>query len=132
MPESDELYEIVPPKYDFQASSTGPTNIKSNTEIETPDIYDRYKKLSHVLDEAYKQAIIGKGRERHDDGEYIENQHTLRTGRTHIGFLTGQAAKKIEEQVRLPLDRQKNELLGAINYCAFQVILINEKLGLDK
>ena len=89
---------------------------------------DRYLKLSDVLNEAYEQATEGKGRERHDDGEYIENQHTLRTGRTHVGFLTGQAAKKIEEQARLPLEQQKQELLGAIVYCAFQVILINEKL----
>jgi len=130
--ERHKSYTAVSPEYDLQASTTISTNTEPNTEIETPDIHDRYKKLSHVLNEAYEQAVIGKGCERHDDGEYIENQHTLRTGRTHTGFLTGQASKKIEEQVRLPLDRQKNELLGAINYCAFQIILINEKLGLDK
>lgn len=90
---------------------------------------ERYAKLEAVLDEAYTQATEGKGHERHDDGELIENQHTLRTGRTHIGFLTGQAAKKIEEQAGMSEpERKKQELLGAIVYCAFQIILLNEEI----
>ncbi|HDY89354.1 MAG TPA: hypothetical protein ENH82_14710 [bacterium] len=90
----------------------------------------RYAKLEAVLADAYIQATEGKGHERHDDGELIENQHTLRTGRTHPGFLTGQAAKKIEEQAGMDSpERKKQELLGAIIYCAFQIILLDKDIN---
>jgi len=93
------------------------------------NIDKRYKKLKEVLNEAYNQATKGKGHGRHDDGEMVENQHTLRTGRTHKGFCTGQAAKKIEEQVRFDTpEAKKKELLGAIVYLAFQIILLNEEI----
>jgi len=95
----------------------------------------RYMKLKEVLNGAYEQATVGKGHVRHDDGKPIENQHTLDIGRRHRGhggFLTGQAEKKIEEARNLEPEQAIKELLGAIVYCAFEIIILNEKEGLCK
>lgn len=82
-----------------------------------------YELLSDVLHRAYNQAAIGKGKERHANGEPFDEQ-VMQDGarRFGVGALLFQAFKKSEESQRLPLDRGVNELLGAIVYLAGAVI----------
>lgn len=83
-----------------------------------------YGDLAGVLREAYRQAAIGKGAERHAGaGEAFADQ-VMQDGakRFGVGALLFQAYKKSEESQRLPLDRGVNELLGAIVYLAGAVI----------
>jgi hypothetical protein len=83
-----------------------------------------------VLHRAREQAALGKGLERHATaGEAFEDQQIVQLGAwmgsTH--FEVGQACKKSLESTRLPPDRAVRELLGAINYLAAAVILIERK-----
>jgi len=82
-----------------------------------------YELLSDVLHRAYNQAAIGKGKERHANGEPFDEQ-VMQDGarRFGVGALLFQAFKKSEESQRLPLGRGVNELLGAIVYLAGAVI----------
>lgn len=95
-----------------------------------------YDSLRSVLDEAFAQASKGKGKERHaySDEEPFEKQPICEIC-TRLGSIDGalfQAVKKIYECKRLPSERAVNELLGAINYIAAAVILLEkEDLGSD-
>ena len=82
-----------------------------------------YELLAYVLERAYNQAALGKGKERHANGEPFDEQ-VMQDGarRFGVGALLFQAFKKSEESQRLPLDRGVNELLGAIVYLAGAVI----------
>lgn len=89
-----------------------------------------YASLRSVLDGAYEQATIGKGKERHvqQDSEKFEDQPICEMGR-RLGGPYGpcyQATKKIYEAIHLPPERAIPELYGAINYLAAAVILIRE------
>ena len=92
-----------------------------------------YEKLQDVLERAYQQAAIGKGKERHANNEPFHEQ-VMQTGAQRFGHgaLLFQAFKKSEESQRLPLDRAVNELLGAINYLAGAVIALESKKGEQK
>lgn len=84
-----------------------------------------YSELARVLDDAIAQAQDGKGRERHaGDGEAFEDQQIVQLGEwlDSTAFAVGQACKKAIESLRLPPDRARAELLGAINYLAAAVI----------
>lgn len=95
-----------------------------------------YDSLRVVLDEAFAQASEGKGKERHayGDEEPFEKQPICEIC-TRLGSIDGalfQAVKKIYECKRLPSERAVNELLGAINYIAAAIILLEkEYLGSD-
>jgi hypothetical protein len=82
-----------------------------------------YELLADVLHRAFNQAAIGKGKERHANGEPFDEQ-VMQDGarRFGVGALLFQAFKKSEESQRLPLERGVNELLGAIVYLAGAVI----------
>ena len=83
-----------------------------------------YEDLAGVFREAYRQAAVGKGAERHaGKGEAFADQ-VMQDGakRFGVGALLFQAYKKSEESQRLPLDRGTNELLGAMVYLAGAVI----------
>lgn len=93
---------------------------------------DAYTRLYDVFNQAYEQASNGKGKERHAmDGEPFEHQQIVKLGEwmgsTH--FEVGQAVKKAIESTRMDGDRAVAELLGAINYLAAAVILLQ---GVDK
>ena len=79
-----------------------------------------YEDLDRILDEAYKQAANGKGKERHGvKGENWSNQPIIRHQKAYgAGFALGQCSKKLEESMALPIDKAKFELLGAIVYVA--------------
>ena len=87
-----------------------------------------YASLQQVLHEALLQASEGKGKERHaGDGEHFESQPICEIAkRVGLGFLLGQAVKKIYESGRLPDPQGVHELLGAINYLAAAIIVRRE------
>jgi hypothetical protein len=89
-----------------------------------------YVRLSNVLVQAFEQAAGGKGAERHASGEPFEQQPICSISRM-LGSIDGnlfQAAKKGHEARRLPKDAAVRELLGAINYLAACVILVEDGL----
>ena len=89
----------------------------------TIDIPEGYESLGLALGEAVAQAARGKGADRHaEKGEPFSDQLIMsipkRLGDGGECFCLGQALKKICESRRLPPDRARAELLGAINYIA--------------
>lgn len=85
-----------------------------------------YSALAQVLQRAYEQAALGKGRERHGQGLPFDSQPMQTISRlvgTNRGMLY-QAVKKCQESTRLPRDAAVFELLGAINYLAGAVIYL--------
>ena len=90
---------------------------------------DGYEPLANVLRRAFEQASAGKGKERHANGKPFVEQPMLSINRT-LGSIDGmlyQAAKKSAEARGLPTtERAVAELLGAINYLAGAVILLEE------
>lgn len=95
------------------------------------DKKDNYSELKRVLEMAYNQAAEGKGKERHANGEKFEDQPIMTIAKGHgLGYQTGQAAKKLQEAHTLLKLRGKHaaiqEILGAINYAAAAVLLIEQ------
>lgn len=87
-----------------------------------------YESLECVLREAYEQAAVGKGNERHARGEPFHRQPIIRLCELYgIGFALGQAAKKMEESQRMAREAAKRELLGAINYIAGAIIYLERE-----
>lgn len=88
-----------------------------------------YELLADVLDAALEQAQAGKGKERHACGEAFHDQQIVQLGEwmSSTAFAVGQACKKSIESTRLPADRARAELLGAINYLAAAVILLDRQ-----
>jgi hypothetical protein len=87
-----------------------------------------YNKLERVLTRAKGQASEGKGKQRHaKEGEPFEKQKICEiTRRVGIGYPLGQAIKKTIESKRLPRGADVEELLGAINYLAAAIIILEE------
>ncbi len=90
-----------------------------------------YLSLQKALNAALDQAINGKGRERHGSDLSFDEQPMLAISRVvGIGFPLGQVCKKVQEAARLVArdepDRARAELLGAINYLAGAVVLLEE------
>mgnify|MGYP000219497332 CR=1 FL=1 len=96
----------------------------------TPDGYDS---LREVLNNAFNQASIGKGKERHATDEPFTQQPILTIARlldNHpAASLLFQAMKKITESGRLPTDRGIAELYGAIVYISAAILFLEEKHG---
>ncbi len=89
-----------------------------------------YAALANVLDQALAQAQSGKGLERHaGGGEAFEDQQIVQLGEWmgSTAFAIGQACKKSIESTRLAPDRAIAELLGAINYLAAAVVMLDRK-----
>ena len=89
----------------------------------TIDVPEGYESLGLALGEAVAQASRGKGADRHaEKGEPFSDQLIMsipkRLGPGGECFCLGQALKKICESRRLPPDRARAELLGAVNYIA--------------
>lgn len=88
-----------------------------------------YQGLATVLERSLNQAQNGKGNERHQVGEAsFEQQPICELARLFgTGYNFGQAAKKAHETSQLSTKEAKvNELLGAINYLAAAVLVIEE------
>lgn len=90
---------------------------------------DPYASLRRVLAEAVTQASNGKGMERHAaPGEPFHQQQIVKLGvwLDSDHYQVGQAVKKALESQRLPRDAARRELLGAINYLAAAVLVLEE------
>ena len=98
----------------------------------TPVHFDeKYATLSAILFDAYLQAAEGKGKARHANDDYWEDQPICQIGRlVGPGFNAGQAIKKLTESLgmaeRGELQAARNEILGAIVYSASIIALIDE------
>jgi hypothetical protein len=89
-----------------------------------------YASLARVLELAHSQAATGKGHERHvTANEPFEEQLICWIQRQGFDFCSAQAVKKAHEALRLPPEAAIRELLGAINYLAAAVIVLEEKIG---
>lgn len=100
---------------------------KRKDRLEPAPKVEGYEQLQRVLDRAYDQAARGKGAERHADGKPFHEQPMQQIADRHgLGFILGQAAKKIEEghgMQRQGLDGPAvREMLGAIVYLAGGII----------
>ena len=85
-----------------------------------------YETLAAVLADAFAQAANGKGKERHACALPFDQQPMQKLADLYgVGFALGQAAKKAQESQRLPHDRARAELLGAIVYTAGAIIALD-------
>lgn len=85
--------------------------------------------LESVFRECLEQVTVGKG-QRHggNDIPFMEQPWKHYAGLHGRGFLTGQAAKKLEEAAAIKNgDEFIREVLGAIAYCGMAVIYEKEK-----
>jgi hypothetical protein len=91
---------------------------------------NRYSELERILLDAMDQAIGGKGKERHADGENFEDQKICVINRWLKGSpIAGplfQAVKKTVETSRMTPGAAIRELYGAINYLAAGIRLLEE------
>lgn len=106
--------------------------IKKQIEKLTPPA--GYERLHDILYQAIHQAAYGKGKERHSSGEPFEDQPICVVARwVGIGAQLGQAIKKTRESSRLlnikGPEAAKFELLGAINWIAAAIILLEETIA---
>lgn len=90
--------------------------------------YAGYEALELVLDAALDQAAAGKGKERHAQNKPFDEQpmqliSDLLDSNAGMAF---QAAKKIQEAMRMPFAQAERELLGAINYTAGIIIRLRK------
>lgn len=90
-----------------------------------------YEPLASVLLDALLHAAEGKGIVRHGNNRAFLDQPMLEITRmVGLGFVLGQAMKKAQESRgmvrRKEFDAARNELLGAINYLAGAVLVIDE------
>lgn len=89
-----------------------------------------YQELARILDEALQQAQSGKGHERHGAGHgSFEDQRIVQINE-QLGSNHGalyQACKKAQESAGLPYERGRVDLLGAINYIAAAVLILDRK-----
>lgn len=91
-----------------------------------------YEQLSQVLTDAYRQAAIGKGAERHADDKPFHLQPMQEiANRRGIGFILGQADKKTQEAEgmlkRGDVAAWEREIHGAIVYLAGAIINVRNK-----
>ena len=98
------------------------------TAVNTELLYGRLKSVQR---RAYEQASAGKGKERHATaGEAFEDQQICEISRRLKGHAAGgplfQVVKKSYESGRLPKQRAIAELLGAMNYLAAAIIIMDE------
>mgnify|MGYP003407105016 FL=1 len=87
--------------------------------------------LKRILNNAYNQSAKGKGIERHGaTGATFAEQQIVSFGleTKSINYNIGQANKKIREALNLPAVKAIHELLGAINYIAGAIAIL-EKLN---
>jgi len=86
-----------------------------------------FKSLRVVLELAYQRASSGKGQERHATSVKFEEQPWHDIYKHHgIGFVLGQAEKKMIEQYKLSNEQRIDELLDVIVYVSMGIIALGE------
>lgn len=91
-----------------------------------------YEQLAEVLEDAFRQAAHGKGKERHANDLPFHEQRMLGISRLldNDAGMAYQACKKLTEARALPHEACERELLGAIVYIAGMVIFHRERAGM--
>lgn len=96
-------------------------------------VYPGYEPLYTILKLALDQAQEGKGDERHNQGSLDFTSQPIMSIPRLLGSDSGvffQAIKKIQEAQRLPTpEAAMFEYLGAINYIAAGILLLQEKIN---
>lgn len=98
------------------------------------DVRPGYERLADILQAALNQAQQGKGSERHQQGTTPFHEQPI----VSIARMVGpggpaqQVMKKTQEALRMTPERGIAELLGAINYAAATIIVIEEQSGADR
>jgi hypothetical protein len=88
------------------------------------EVDERYKAVLAILDSAYQQMALGKGKTRHDiDRLPFDQQISPIIQSLGFDYARGQAVKKLHESMFLEPDHAVHELLGAINII---VVCIND------
>jgi len=92
------------------------------------EVEEGYELLAEVLTEALNQAQHGKGKQCHGNGRpFLEQPIMVGAREVGAGGLAFQSRKKILEATNCKDGgRAIEDLLGAINYCAAQIILRRE------
>ena len=96
----------------------------ANRELHRPINRPRHP-LDAAFDDVIEQVTRGKGEQRHGKGAELWQQPWARYAETHgIGFLTGQAAKKLDEAQGFLHDqpRWEREMLGVIAYAGMAIL----------
>lgn len=110
-----------------QRDAPGPRRSTSSAKVSAED--PAYAKLRHVLGDAYDQAAVGKGRDRHvkREDQPFEDQPICSLQRIYgSGYAFGQVGKKMEESMRMDTKAAVAELYGAIIYIAAAIIVLEE------
>jgi len=126
LPQLCTIYEQMRAEKE-QRDAPGPR--RSTSSITVPVEDPAYAKLRHVLGEAYDQAAVGKGRDRHvkREDQPFEHQPICSLQRIYgSGYAFGQVGKKMEESMRMDTKAAVAELYGAINYIAAAIIVLEE------
>lgn len=86
--------------------------------------------LYPVFVEVIKQVAVGKGTRHGGATTPFLNQPWVHYAKMHgKGFLTGQAAKKLEEAASIKTgDDFIHEMMGAIAYCAMSILVEQKKV----
>lgn len=94
--------------------------------------------LEIVFDQCVEQAVAGKGEERHGHGvPFMEQPWHQIADRQGLGFLVGQAEKKIGEASTMlqqnpgadGVEFWQKEIRGAINYLAMAMLYVEEQVA---
>lgn len=114
-----------------QAVAFGKDGQEIGTQQEYMTIAKMYAPLRAILDAAYNQASLGKGKERHANDRPFMQQPIMEITRMHgLGFVTGQASKKAQEAIGMVSRGEhaaaERELLGAIVYLAAAALRVRE------
>ena len=93
---------------------------------------DPYSTLLDVLSDAYGQAAIGKGKERHANGNpWTEQPIFTIAQQVGDGFNAGQTIKKVQEAQQMAArgeyEKAQHEILGAIVYAASLHVIWGKK-----
>jgi len=131
-PEFDRVYDDHYEKEMERMSDSKSDGYEKEMERMSDSKSDGYEKLREVLKRAGEQASLGKGKERHSETQGVfrpfHEQPICSIGRmVGTGYNIGQGMKKGHEARELPQERAVDELLGAINYFASAVILMEEQ-----
>lgn len=120
-------FEVVEDEVNYVDPTPVQSSIPERCDLKVDN--PSYSSLKRVLDMAYDQASSGKGKERHANNDTFESQPICQIPRYQgsVDFVTGQAIKKCLEVTKLPtVDAKVRELLGAINYIAAGIIVLQE------
>lgn len=112
-----------------------PPEAKNLHVSETPAKFNERHPLDHIYGLALSQLEKGKGKERHgEDRSFLQQKWVHITDAVGLGFLTGQAIKKLEEAVdckdKMSYAEWEKEMVGALNYIAMAVYYEKMRLNL--